>query len=453
MVRVKRRSLFIDNNEVLQGIRSRTRLSSLLFGQSNYLEDTFFQPDDIHRRSELYVLFRMILKTVTLTRAEFTRITSIQITTSQLKDLKQSIKSKIEEHIFSNPYPNRAYVNREPLRGMKRYPIGEYPDFLMAEYNLIQAVWLAFATHAGDSSISFDGIQRDYQFGTDFTKKLSKATSQFSDDTLRNLLKTFQKFIVEGNPSTEQIIIYRMAIDEVANYALEREISLIRIPSKKGAYYIKHLWFDEAIRGYHIINLLKKCLGFDILQFRPLDDSIFDINSLIKYARHHFRNDPDRKLSIWLEDLVLTDMYSHPLLEYHYTESQVNIMLDGFQKMIELERNVEKSDIERIFNGNEWVYETWYQNAEFDDFLSEFNSRKGILKDPNKGLEVFIYSEYLTAYERFWGYHTTDSFYSLVARLPGLGDYGYPDLYETNFATMFSNVLDNYGTDWEFPPP
>ena len=143
-------------------------------------------------------------------------------------------------------------------------------------------------------------------------------------------------------------------------------------------------------------------------------------------------------------------MYSHPLLEYHYTEGQVNIMLEGFQKMIELDRNVKKSDIETIFGGNEWVYETWYQNNKFDTFLSEFNLRKDLLK--SNGLETFISNRYKIAYERFLGYHTADNFYSLVARMPGLGDYGYPDLYKTNFATMFGNVLDKYGIDWEFPP-
>ena len=104
----------------------------------------------------------------------------------------------------------------------------------------------------------------------------------------------------------------------------------------------------------------------------------------------------------------------------------------------------------RPFKNIEDMNKTILQNIE-ESIKPKFNSRKDLLQ--SNDLETFISEKYKIAYERFWGYHTADSFYSLVARMPGLGDYGYPDLYETNFAIMFGNVLDKYGIDWEFPPP
>jgi hypothetical protein len=121
------------------------------------------------------------------------------------------------------------------------------------------------------------------------------------------------------------------------------------------------------------------------------------------------------------------------------------VILNGFDKMMNMEGSVTKNDVINIFKGNEWVLygpdgnggkdknQGWFfSDNSFDKRLVEFNDRKNLLK--NKGLDQFLIKKYDTVYERFYlnfphgtlsntDIADADGFYSLVVPHPWFGDF------------------------------
>lgn len=102
------------------------------------------------------------------------------------------------------------------------------------------------------------------------------------------------------DPKSEKMIFFLSAYNEIRNYMNKKGITF------RPKYHKQ--WFQEATKGYHVLNLLARNLGFNILTFTILDDNIF-VNG--KYKRHHFRELFSRKKSLYLDDLVLTDAWTH----------------------------------------------------------------------------------------------------------------------------------------------
>lgn len=426
----------VDNNEVLQGIQSKTTLSKLLFGKSSYLDYTFFSKKiemdgtlSIHGRPEMYILFRMIYQTSILTTQKFKKITGISIGSDSLLSLKRNARNLINEFVFRNPYLGRHYIHEAPRRGVRVFPKEFYPNFLKPEYILIQSVWMAFYAHENNPELSFANIEDLLHIAPQFTSKLSSGDVQFSVNTLRTLISKFNEFIIaesSKDPLSQKLAIYRMALNDITDYARIREISFIK--SKNPSWYDRQ-WFNDAVRGYHIATLLGRNLGFDILTFKTLDDTIFQVGldeNGNTYARHYFRDDPNRKASLYAEDLIITDLFTHTYYEYHLTEVDILVILDGFETMMSTKgsgpnEEITISDLEGIFGGNEWVLDKWQESPRFLDNLKEFNDRRSFYQ--NQGPEAFIQEYYEIAHARFFEHAEGDGVYSMLARFPGIADY------------------------------
>jgi len=187
-------------------------------------------------------------------------------------------------------------------------------------------------------------------------------------------------------------------------------------------------WQDESVKGYHITMGLARNLGFDILHFQSLDGTIFSIFSRNKYSRHHFRNEWNRKKSILIQDIILTDDHFHnSYAKYTRTlngEQSIENILKAFEEFMLFDRDVTETDVQQTFKklGEEWVYHLWKSQGqkEFEDNLIEFNKRKDVIKAI--GIEEFIKNYYKLAYDRFYGQYDI-GIAETFARMPGAGDY------------------------------
>lgn len=352
-----------------------------------------------------------------------------------LKNLKTKVENLVDEFILSNVYDN-AYV--EGRLHPRWDTLQEHPNHDL--YNLMKHIWLVGAVKNDDFSISLEraGKVLGYREISHSLKRGVKLKPETLKEIIIKLDELIKKEAVWGGPSSKKIGVYRQALDVVFDYIKQNNIKLYK-PSIQKAWYRKQ-WFSEKIKGYHIIKLLERNLGFDI-SFRILEDSIFKYGAKQGYARHHFREDPNRKQSYYVEDIILTDVWGHPIAEYNYNENQILTILRGFEKMVIRKGygengKITRRDITEIFGKeNSWVYEKWFNLEDFDENLNQFNDRRQFLKD--FGVEAFMSEYYKNAYNRFFKYSSGDGFYSIIFPEFGLVDYIDSYNFELTYTELF----------------
>jgi len=212
----------------------------------------------------------------------------------------------------------------------------------------------------------------------------------------------------------EKLEIYLQAIKQTLVYKKARNIRFY----KRTSYEYHDLWSDSTMKSYHNSFLFGRQLGFDLLSFTPLSDSIFKLQVSMdkngnyhyfsEYIRHHYKL--DSKISLLLQDLLLTNINNHRAYEA-LGESKTLVLIKGFEKMLKDDGTGPngrwtRSDLQRLFTGEDsWVlYDKkngWFSNPKFDDFLSQFNNRRDTFRQ--EGLEALITKyNYDTLYNRFF---------------------------------------------------
>ncbi len=392
----------IDSSPTLQSIIDRPILYSLLFGVRDH---TFLTSEMIKSRPWLSTLLAMKYRVAFLTKPDFDS-EGLTITSSQLTSLKQSIEKIVNDFILSNQYKS-PYINNKLQRNTRA---------LRSLTTMTESIWLAFTVHKSKSDITFNKISK-------MVKSISLASnlrdgSVTGLDALRKYIVKIDEFIrTTTNPAS--LLIYNEAKNSILEFMKANGLSLISFLPKRH-FYNREFWFEEETRGFHITHLLERNLSFDILTFKTLDDKIFKFGSGT-YARHHFRNDPNRRSSIFTKDLVLTDKATHPLYDAFYSEADIEVILQGFNVMKSSDGsgpNGEwtESDIKTLFSSNQWVYQNWLSDSNFKDNLVEFNIRKNLYT--SQGLEEFINQKYSTVSNRFFNLYGP-GIYSTVMRTSG----------------------------------
>ena len=217
----------------------------------------------------------------------------------------------------------------------KRYIVSGYED----ESELIQTFHHAVTVITGTPGFSNKGLGRIlgtsglYQanLGNHFSIKTLRKMVAFletiiRDDNVASIPSVDPKYVFMSQLTLEQRQkIYEDAKNTIENYMLEHGIDRPRN------------WPHESTKAYHLLRLLKRNLGFDILSFKTLAKDIF-IKSKGKknsFLRHHFRNDFFRKLSNYVQDLVLTSSIDHVKYE-SYSEAEMLVILKGFDEMMQM---------------------------------------------------------------------------------------------------------------------
>ena len=161
----------------------------------------------------------------------------------------------------------------------------------------------------------------------------------------------------------------------------------------------------------------------DALYFSTINDEAFGLTKerqvvlkrlgqkIIRFIRHHFRDDPIGRNSFLCSDNVITDSSKHWAWET-LTEAESLIVINGFEELIRIDgagdsmggpsgiREIIEADIERVFKGNEWVYGRWYSNNKFSSNLKEFNEKRKAIREMK--LDEFIKLYNPIAYNRFY---------------------------------------------------
>jgi len=436
---------------VLQQCESKSSLSDLLFGDRDDLFKFFYNKEEIYHRPDLYILEHIKLRVSLWTTADF-KNENLNIDQTALDSLIEEVIGKIDRFITYDSLSKyrRAYkINFiEEFNYLSRYIEIGYEK----ELEVIQAFHSAVTAFTGNSKISLKmlgesvGLSGFYQASEghhfsigSFRKIIGLLETLARGDTSSPIMPIGKYDFMSRLTLDQRLEIYENALNTIQKYM--KEFGMERPKN----------WNDEHVEAYHIFKLLKRNLGFEMISFTTLDKSIFiKIKGKIQnFARHHFRNDFFRKLSNYVQDLILTDNRYHAKYE-SYSEAQMLVILNGFNKMMNMkgtgkDGRITKNDVIDIFKGNEWVLkgpngnggkkknQGWFfSDIGFDNMLEIFNERKIKLK--NEGLDQFIIDYYDTVYERFYlnfphgtlsntNIADADGFYSLVVPHPWLGDF------------------------------
>jgi len=312
-----RRIFFNDLKKIIKKYFPNTRftdrdLSRLFFNRERALSDAHLKGDHKYRRLELSTLFSFIFKTRFLTSEKFSeKISQISsIDQETLERIKNDFEIYIEAFTFSNPYDIK-YIGDKFVHGTKH---------LKPEYDLTLNIWMELSRAKKEpillkhtcKMLKYATFGRINRFGEHGKGNV------YSWVGLMNMLEELIKLI----PSSS----YSRISEQVRKYIELRGLYLA-LPR---VYHPS--WYTLSTVKFHIIMLITRDLGLDILNLKPIKPESFkNIHKvdLFTYIRHHiYIND---KMSLDVNRLVLA------MRKYHNElEGKTNLVLILIRKRIDL---------------------------------------------------------------------------------------------------------------------
>ncbi len=394
-------------------------INRIIFGKNEFGAESV-----IDGKSELQDLFEFISRVRELKTTDFSG--KFEIEKEGLERLIHSVEEEIENYVFSEGY-DTDFINDNPRRGDGDVKNKEY---LKLEYNLIKNVWFSVSIYAKKAydgeydgkltlNLMMDLIEDHLPLGfyakyvnnirtqCALSSYLTKGESDISSDRLNAFILGLKEFVGRDEQHKR---LYENTIKQVKAYAEARQIKI------KGDIYPKD-FYNDNVMAYHLVKMIVRNLGFDILHFSPLDGKIFvatktEIKSgQATFIRHHFRNLESwiRRLSMQEGDMILTDSYSHHDYEAFMSElgeAQLLDLLNKFQQLIDMDGDITIQRIKNLFGENHWIFKKivngkvqgyWdLNNPKFINNLQIFNMRKDDLNTLNK-----IYSKESLIIEAF----------------------------------------------------
>jgi len=312
-----KREFFNDLKEIIKMYFPDTRitdrdLSRLLFNRERALGDSHLKGDYKYRKLELSTLFSFIYKTRILTPNTFGEKVSkiLRISEETLEKIKKDIETYIEAFIFSNPFDIK-YISDLHLQGTK---------FFKPEYDLTFKVWFELSIakkqpillkHA-QKLLKYETFGRINRFGEPTRGKV------YSWIGLMNMLSRLTTLLQSNSYAT----IFECVWSYIELRGLYPALPRVYHPS----------WYTSSTVKFHIIVLIIRDLGLDILNLEPIKaesfKNIHKVDSLT-YIRHHIY--PNDKMSLDVNRLVLVIRKYHDELE-----GKINLVLSLIRKRINL---------------------------------------------------------------------------------------------------------------------
>lgn len=323
--------------------------------------------------------------------------------------MQEEIKVIVDDFIFENPFLI-DYMDENPYR------FGTFHSkvFVKREYDLLQSVWLAFASRKNKYDLTFKGIEQELNIKVKLSGYLTRAKNNIGIKTLQNFKIYIQKYLkneILTFHDINKIRIYKEAINQINEYIVDRKLKL-SLPVLSSSYgYDSELWEDPQVKAYHIISLLVRDLGFDLVDFNPFDPQIFErgpTSSGNNFQRHHISI--VEKMLLTIKRLILTDNRNHNTLN-QFSRNQAGIneqqsLIDGMRELIRMKGTVSEKDIIQVFKGKffggKLISDRWVKDNKinFNIFLREFNLRKKMLEAGD--IEGLIKRISVPAYKRFY---------------------------------------------------
>jgi len=390
-------------------IKRLISLSYLLFGDYDYYIN-FLNKDRLDKKPELYVLFRIIFNTLTWDVKLFKSL-AIDIDGDTLLEYQAKIEFIIKEFVFSNKFRNNYVKELFERNGVLRTK-----EYLYLEYDTIFSMWLSCAVYYDDSNITFEDVKNFFDFDLDPTGYLLyNASNNIGSHTLKKIYYKIKgllnKIIIGGDFNnfnyTDKLLIFRECFDQIYYYSRIRNVRVL--PAK---YDIYRIFQNHYVITFHVVELLKRNLGFDILFFKALDNSIFESGS---WVRHHFKYkdyiikyELGELKSSKVEDILLTsDKYHSSYRMYERTkqgEESIAQILKAFDIFKKYDGKITERMIKKVLEklDLQWVYYKWKSQGQkqFELMVKEFNKRKDFLK--SHSIQEFLVEYYKIIYEMYF---------------------------------------------------
>jgi hypothetical protein len=227
-----------------------------------------------------------------------------------LNKIKYYIENYIINFIFSNPFTEK-YISEQ-------FYIGT--GYLKPEFEITLKIWFELSK-ANNNPLLLKiakGILKYDSFGRLNRFALPNRGKVYSWKGLMKMLKVLTGLIHSAS--------YSKVFEDVWRYIEKRNL----YPALPRNYHPR--WYNKEVLKFHIIILLIRDLGLDILNLEPILPTSFkktEIMESFTYERHHiFIND---KLTIDVNRLVLVMHQNHNELE-----GKTNLVLDLVQSRIDL---------------------------------------------------------------------------------------------------------------------
>ena len=283
-----------------------TDISRLFFIRARALKDSHLKGDFKFRMLELSTLFSFIFKIRILPKEQFiNKIRDIDSAKSEkLQQIKKDIEVFIEEFIFANPFDVK-YISDKHDTGTR---------FFKPEYDLTLNVWHELSL-TEKSPILLKHVKKILKY--DSFGRLNRGY-RYSYDGLMNMLKELIVLL----PSEA----YNRAFEYVSDYIKIRKL----YPTQPRNYHSS--WYTASTVKFHIIMLIIRDLGLDILNLEPIEPKAFKKTKQMEsytYERHHvFIYD---KFSIDVNRLALVMHTNH-----YDLEGKSDLVLDLIKQRIDL---------------------------------------------------------------------------------------------------------------------
>lgn len=454
----------IDKSTHLQRLPNVETLSKFLFGKDTGIEIFLATNDNKDQtKPRLDIALRILLNSRKWTVGQFNKY-HIQISENALSRLKGIIAFEVFKWVEDDEY-SVHYMTKQLSRTTWR--VKGYNN-MWPEYGLVKALWLASVYHEENPNLSFKDILTSKYFGdTLLTANLRKG-NPFLDEKVKNIILKIKQWAQEEakkpNKNSEKLEAYEFALRKLGGYVSIRHLKPFKARVLLSAD--RKTFFQDSPKAYHVILGLARHLGFDPGYFQPIDDKSFHLTvdeasrlkilgkKVIRFIRHHFRDDPAKASSLLLEDQILIDARSHSLLEIT-SEADILAMTTVLENLIKFNRKIDQSDIRNEFRklGSDylWIGENWINQRSFDANLNEFNIRKEKIK--SMPIDKFIEEFYPKAYNRFYVnilQKHRGQVGSLIQRfhknidISGLLTLGKNDPHIREFTQIFSEILKDY---------
>jgi len=283
-----------------------TDISRLFFIRARALKDSHLKGDFKFRMLELSTLFSFIFKIRILTKEQFiNKIRDIDSAKSEkLQQIKKDIEIFIEKFIFANPFDVK-YISDKRDTGTR---------FFKPEYDLTLNIWHELSL-TEKRPILLKDVKKILKY--DSFGRLNRGY-RYSYDGLMNMLKELIVLL----PSE----VYNRAFEHVSDYVRIRKL----YPTQPRNYHSS--WYTASTVKFHIIMLIIRDLGLDILNLEPIEPKAFKKTKLMEsytYERHHvFIYD---KFSIDVNRLALVMHTNH-----YDLEGKSYLVLDLIKQRIDL---------------------------------------------------------------------------------------------------------------------
>lgn len=401
-------------------VKSIRYLSRILFGDKGsgrtmgkYLSQNFLQSDSgrVHLRPEMHILFRIIASSETWS-SNMLREYGVLLNNVEVEIYKNNVQQIIRQFIFSNLYSN-PYIKEEIKRGI----IIHNKDYLESEYDLILSMFLVTSAYYDKIEVTFEDLNQLFGTGKSISKFLDPATTEIGTYTLKRyyakLVQLNNTLIINQSFNTfsysQKVKIFKEAFAEILEYAYERNKNFL--PQNHDLY--ERFKIPEVV-GYHLIELVKRDLGFDILSFRPLKDDIF---SNFSYIRHHFRKKDifmkpaiNKLKSSRLNDIVLTNRKLHGRYKAFHSskgEQVIQILVNIIQELRKSKEPINEKKIILLFSKYKikWLLDDeWLRHgrSSFLRNINEFNKRKEIVLKEKAIKSALIKLGYINLAQQFY---------------------------------------------------